>query len=72
MLPGLRVVYVVLVAVGFPLKTPAVIGLVVRVERVLLLEAPADEFNDVLNTIPQVERHVQHFAHLHRVDVLVS
>ena len=28
--------------------------------------------DNVLNAIPQVKRHIQHFAHLHRVDVLVS
>ena len=72
MFPCLRVVYVVLVAVCFPLKAHAVIGRVVRVIRILLLEALADEFNDVLNTIPQIKRHVQHLAHLHGVDVLVS
>ena len=71
MFPCLRVVYIVLVVVGFPLKTHKVIWLVIRVARVLLLEAPADEFNNVLDTIPQVKRHIQHFAHLHRVDVFM-
>lgn len=70
MFPRLRVVYIVLVAVGFPLKTHAVLGLVVRVTR-FLLEAPAEKANNVLNTVPQVKWHVQHFAHLHRVNVFV-
>lgn len=47
MFPCLWVVYVVLVAVGFPLKAHAAIGLIVRVAR-LLLEAPAEKANDVL------------------------
>lgn len=71
MFPRLRVVYVMLVAVGFLLKTHTVVWLVIRVAW-LLLEAPADEANNVLNTIPQVKWHVQHLAHLHRVDVFVS
>ena len=71
MFPCLRVVYIVLVAVGFPLKAHTVIGLVVRVTR-FLLEAPTEEANNVFNTIPQVKRHIQHFAHLHRVNVFVS
>lgn len=71
MFSRLRVVHVVLVVVGFPLKTHTVIGLVVRVAW-LLFEAPAEEANDVFNTIPQLKRHVQHLAHLHCVDVFVS
>ena len=35
-------------------------------------EAPTEKANNVLNAIPQVKRHVQHLAHLHRVDVFVS
>lgn len=70
MFPCLRVVYIVLVAVGFPLKTHAVVWLVVRVAW-LLLEAPAEKADNVLNAVPQVKRHVRHLAHLHRVDVFV-
>ena len=71
MFPCIRVVYIVLVAVGLPLKAHSVIWLVVRVAR-LPLEAPTEKADNVLDTVPQVKRHIQHFAHLHRVDVLVS
>ena len=50
MFPCLRVVYIVLVAVGFLLKTHAVVRLVVRVAW-LLLEAPGEEADNVLTTL---------------------
>lgn len=71
MFPCLRVVYIALVVVDLPLKTHAVIWFVVWVVW-FLLEDPTEKANDVLNTIPQVKRHVQHFAHLHRVDAFAS
>lgn len=55
MFPCLRVVCIVLVAVGLLPKAHAVIGLVVRVAW-LLPEAPAEKANDVLGAIPRTKR----------------
>ena len=72
MFPRLRVIYVVLVAVCLPLKTHAVIWLVVRVIWILLLEAPCKVTYHPFDTVPKVERHIKHFAHLFGVNAFVS
>lgn len=71
MFPRLQVIYIVLVAVCLPLKTHAVVWLIVRVAW-FLFKTPRKVTYHPFDTIPNVKRHIKHFTHLFGVNAFVS